>query len=97
MHIDTDGLHSGANTSYRAADHAHEGASGLARAGIAASIFGDFEAAAAFHEAVTTAHGKHSALLTHHGDQLGTLGDKAHSAAARFRDMEHENADRLTL
>lgn len=95
MHVNTDGLRAGANTSYSAADHAYEGAGTLSRAGVNGSIFGDFAAATSFHRAVSGAHNRHTKLLSDNHEALGRIGDKAHRAASGFADMEDKNTDRL--
>ncbi len=95
MQVNTDGLRSGAGNSFSAADHAYEGASSLGRVGIGSSIFGEIPAATSFHEAVTGAHGRHVKMIDSHSQRLGTVGDKAHQAAADFADMEALNKARL--
>ncbi len=95
MHVNTDGLRNGANTSFSAADHAFEGANSLGRVGIGSSIFGDIPAAASFHEAVSGAQARHVTMIDSHSQRLGTVGDKAHQAAADFSDMEAQNKARL--
>ena len=95
MHVNTEGLRSGAGTSYNAADHAYEGAGNLSRAAIASGIFGDFAEADSFYEAVSGAHRRHVSMIESHYDKLGAAGDKAHSAAADFAEMEKRNEARL--
>lgn len=95
MHVDTAHLRAGANTSYQAADHAYEGSAKLSRASVPTGIFGDFDHADDFHTAVTGAHGRHVEALNSHYEQLGVLGDKAHSAAADFRAMDDHNKSGL--
>ena len=95
MHVNTDGLNSGANTSYRAADHAYEGAGALSRAGIPGGIFGGFAEAEAFHTVVSGANGRHIAMIQSHCEKLGTVGDKAQHAAAALTEMEARNEERL--
>jgi len=95
MQVNTDGLRSGASNSFSAADHAYEGASGLGRAGIGSSIFGDIPAATSFHEAVAGAHDRHLTMIDSHSQRLGTVGDKAHQAALDFAGMEAQNKARL--
>lgn len=57
-------------------------------------MFGDFDAADAFHEAVSLAHGKHVKNLRAHAQTLTSIGGKAHQAAAVFTDTEaHSSAD----
>ena len=95
MHVNTEGLRSGAGTSFNAADHAYEGAGNLSRAAIASGIFGNFAEADSFHEAVSGAHRRHVSMIESHFEKLGTVGDKAHSAAADFAEMEKLNEARL--
>lgn len=54
-------------------------------------MFGDFDAAEQFHEAVSVAHGKHVKSLQAHGETLTDIGSKAYKAAASFTDMEQQN------
>ena len=95
MHVNTEGLRSGAGRSFNAADHAYEGAGNLSRAAIASGIFGKFAEADTFHEAVSGAHRRHVSMIESHFEKLGIVGDKAHSAAADFADMEKLNETRL--
>jgi hypothetical protein len=95
MYVDPHGLRSGANTSYTAADRAHEGASTLSRATAESGIFGDFAAARSFQQAVAAAHTRHVELIKNHSANLGTVGDKVHRAAATFTEMDDTNAERL--
>ncbi len=95
MHVNTDGLRGGANTSYNAADHAFEGANSLGRAGIGSSLFGEIPAAKSFHGAVSSAQDRHVEMINSHSERLGTVGDKAHRAAAEFTEMEAQNKARL--
>ncbi len=97
MFVSPDGLRNGASNSYQGADHADQGAATLSRASVSSSIFGDFPAAAQFHQAVSDAHNQHRARAAHHAERLSVLGDKAHLAAADFDDMESANQHRLTL
>ncbi len=97
MFVSPDGLRNGANSTYQGADHADQGAATLSRASVGSSIFGDFPAAAQFHQAVSDAHSHHTTQASHHAERLSVLGDKAHRAAGDFDDMESTNQDRLTL
>ncbi|OBG28410.1 DUF2563 family protein [Mycobacterium sp. E3198] len=92
MFVDTDLLHSGADQSHRAGWHAQEGADRLARAPLAADMFGGFAAAEAFHEAVTAAHGQHVKNLQAHQETLTGVGHNAHYAANGFTNMDDRNA-----
>ncbi|KAA0110774.1 DUF2563 family protein [Mycolicibacterium sp. P1-5] len=93
MQVDVDEMRNGANRSYNAADRAHEGASALSRAAVTSGIFGDFEAAEAFHSALSRTHTHHVARMQDHCTGLGALGDKAHQAASGFGDMEERNTE----
>ena len=84
MYVNTAGLHSRANTSNIAADHAYEGTGTLSRWSVNSGIFGDFDTAEAFQHAVTDAHERHATMINHHCEQLSTLGDKAHGVAAEL-------------
>jgi hypothetical protein len=95
MRVDVGGLQSGANTSYTAADHAHEGAATLSRAAAESGIFGDFAAARTFHQAVEAAHTRHVDLIKNHTANLGTIGDKVNKAAAAFAEMDNNNSEQL--
>jgi len=97
MHINTDDLHAGANQSYQAADHADAGHGALARASVAAGVFGDFDAAHSFRDVVSGAHDRYVRKLSHHTERLGVVGDKAHRAGIDFRAMDDENERRLTF
>jgi hypothetical protein len=58
-------------------------------------MFGDFAAAASFHEAVTSAQAHHVKTLQAHQETLTTVGTSAHTAATGFTDMEERNAAKL--
>ncbi len=92
MLVNIEMLHSGGDESYRAGEHAHQGAGQLSRAPLAAGMFGDFAAADAFHDAISSAHTQHvNALQTHHAT-LKDVGDKTHHAAYGFAQTEDTNA-----
>lgn len=84
-------LHSGASQSHRAGGHAQDAADRLSRGPVMSGMFGDFDAADAFHQAVSVAHGKHVKNLQAHGETLSDVGAKAHKAAVTFADMEEHN------
>ncbi|WP_442930347.1 DUF2563 family protein [Mycobacterium sp. NBC_00419] len=92
MFVDFGGLRQGANTSYSAADHAYEGARRLGRGGMDETVFGNFAAARAFGQIVTEAQDRHTSLITRHFEALGSIGDKAHTAASTFAEMEERNS-----
>ena len=92
MRVDPAMLHLGADESHRASDHAGDGANALSGAPPIAGMFGEFEAADAFHEAITAAHGAHVKALETHRDTLHDLGVKTHHAAYTFTAMDDDNA-----
>ena len=95
MFVHTGMLHTGASECHRAGDHAQADANHLSQAPLVAGVFGDFDAAEAFHAAVNTAHAHHVKTLRGHQEILRDLGDKGHHAAASFTDMENRNAKAL--
>lgn len=95
MFVDFDGLRSGANTSYTAADRAADGAGRLARAGMAASMFGDFPEAKSFQQALSAAQSRHAKLADQQCTSLGAIGDQAHVARSGFMDMEEKHTAAL--
>ncbi|WP_167106813.1 DUF2563 family protein [Mycobacterium sp. DL592] len=95
MQVDVGEMRSGANRAYSAAWLAMEGADRLARGTVAAGIFGDFGAAESFCGALDQAHTAHVQRLRDHENRLGVLGDKAHTTASAFVDMEERNAEAL--
>ncbi|MEE3751837.1 DUF2563 family protein [Mycobacterium intracellulare] len=95
MFVNTEQLHSGGNQSHRAGGHAQEGADHLAGGTLASGMFGDFEAADSFHNAVTAAHGQHVKNLQGHSETLTSVGTKAHHAANGFTNMDQHNAAEL--
>lgn len=97
MFVDTGTLHVGANDSHRAGSHADDGANHLARTSPVAAMFGDFEAAHTFHEAITQAHALHSAKLRSHQQTLSDVGDKVHTVATAFTQMDERNASKLKV
>jgi hypothetical protein len=95
MFVNTAVLHTGANDSHRAAGHADDANSHLARTSPVAGMFGDFAAAHEFHEAVAIAHTHHAAKLRAHQQILTDLGDKASTVATTFTEMEDHHASEL--
>jgi hypothetical protein len=95
MFVNTGTLHTGANDSHRAGEHAHDGANHLSGTSPVSGMFGDFAAADAFHEAVTEAHTHHTTKLRAHQQTLSSVGDKAHTVATAFSEMDERNASKL--
>jgi hypothetical protein len=95
MFVDPAEMRAGANTSYNAAWLAGEGASALSRGTVTSGIFGDFAAAEDFGTALGAAHSQHLSKLRQHETRLGTFGDKAHTVASAFIDMDQRNSQAL--
>ncbi|WP_099023665.1 DUF2563 family protein [Mycolicibacterium palauense] len=95
MFVDVEEMRAGAAKSYNAAWLAMEGADNLSRARVTSGIFGGFADAESFQSALSGAHTQHVARLRHHENRLGVLGDKAHTTASAFVDMEERNAEAL--
>jgi uncharacterized protein YukE len=95
MFVDPAEMRTGANTSFKAADHANDGAGHLRRASVNSGIFGNFDAAQRFHDAVTNAHSRHTDLLNKHSEVLDQIGNNAHQAASKFAEMDAHNSERL--
>ncbi len=95
MFVDPGLLHSGAKESHRAGGRAQDGADHFARGPLMSGMFGDFAAAEAFHEAVSSAHAQHVKALQGHQEVLTAVGTKAHYAAREFTAMDARNAAQL--
>lgn len=95
MFVNPAEMRTGANTSFKAADHANDGAGYLRRASVNSGIFGDFDAAEEFHEAVSAAQSRHTDLLNKHSEVLDQLGNNAHQAASGFAEMDGHNSEQL--
>jgi hypothetical protein len=95
MFVNTAKLHSGADKSYAASEHAQAGADQLSGSPPVAGMFGDFADADDFHEALSNAHAQHVRSLQGHQERLNDVGTKAHSAASAFTAMDDHNASEL--
>lgn len=95
MHVDVEEMRCGAGLSYGAARLADEAVGVLSRATVAAGLFGAFPAAQNFGAMVGRAHRAQVDLLRNHESRLNSVGDKAHTAATAFVDMEQRNAQAL--
>ncbi|WP_101948034.1 DUF2563 family protein [Mycobacterium sp. 3519A] len=84
MFVDTDLLRMGADFSQSAGTIAQRAAEKLASTQPTAGIFGDFEVAHAFHQALCRAHDTHITTMKGHRTELESLADKAACAAAIF-------------
>jgi hypothetical protein len=97
MFVDTEWLHSGANQSHRAGGHAQVAVDRLSRGPIASGMFGNFADADVFHEAVSSAHGRHVKTLQAQQETLTAVGDKARQAATAFTAMDEFTAAKLRM
>jgi hypothetical protein len=95
MFVNTSSLHLGANASDRAGDLAGTGADRLFMAGLTAGMFGNFQAANSFHDAVGGAKEHHTTKLNEHKEALTGIATKVRAVAAEFTDMDNANAQRL--
>lgn len=95
MEVDPAHLHAGADRSMDAADTALTGAGKLEGKPPTAGIFGDFAAAHAFHEALSSAHQAHVERLRDHHRALTDVSDKSRAAANRFITQDVASADSL--
>lgn len=96
MFVDTDLLRMGADFSRSAGTIAQRGAAEYASTQVAAGIFGDFEAAHGFHQALTVAHQLNSSTMSGHHVELEGLAEKANSAATTFHAQDQQAADDVT-
>jgi hypothetical protein len=93
MFVDTDLLRMGADFSRSAGTIAQRGATQFASTQLGAGIFGDFEAAHGFHNALSTAHRIHAGTMAGHNAELECLAEKANSAATIFHKRDASLAD----
>jgi hypothetical protein len=81
IEFDTDLLRSGSDTSGFAAAAAQKAASRLREASAKQGIFGDFDAANAFHSALTTAQDSHVERADSHSTRMSDIADKSQTGA----------------
>lgn len=91
MRVEPDVLKEGAAVSRSAGKIALNGADELAQAPIPAGMFGDFDAAHAFHSKLTTGHQSHVLAMRGNHRTLTDIGDKVHNAATSFEETEARN------
>jgi hypothetical protein len=96
MWVEPDLLVDGATVSRNAGKMARSGADALEQASIPAGMFGDFDAAHAFHSRLTAGHRSHVQAMRGSHDALTDVGDKAHAAATSFADTEAKNRTNVT-
>jgi hypothetical protein len=91
MWVEPDVLKDGADVSRSAGKIALSGADALSHAAIPAGMFGDFDAAHAFHSTLTAGHRSHVAAMRGNHRTLTDIGDKANNAATSFEEAEAHN------
>jgi len=95
MRVDVEEMRCGASLTYGAAWLADEAAEQLSKVTVHADAFGAFPCAQSFSTVVERSHRAQVELLREHETRLNTVGDKAHTAAAAFVNMEERNAQAL--
>lgn len=88
MFVDAELLRSGAGESRRAGEYAQQAAQRLSRGALQPQMFGDFAAAAAFHEAAAVAQSHHVRVSFSNQETLAAVGNSAHLAAVKFTEMD---------
>ena len=91
MWVEPDVLNDGAAVSRNAGKIALSGADALAQASIPPGMFGDFDAAHAFHSKLTASHESHVHAMRGNHQTLTGVGEKAHTAATAFESTETQN------
>lgn len=91
MWVEPDVLKDGADVSRSAGKIVLSGADALSHASIPAGMFGDFEAAHAYHGKLTAGHQSHVQAMRGNHRTLTDVGDKAHNAATSFEETEAQN------
>lgn len=92
MHVNPHVLRTGANVSDDAGGHAGTGARRLDVAGVAATMFGDFDDAHSFHAALGSAKDSHRETLHGHQQNLTGIAENVRTAATAFTRMDVHNA-----
>src|SRR5262249_58810621 len=91
MWVEPDVLKDGADVSRNAGKIALSGADALEQASIPAGMFGDFDAAHAFHSKLSAGHRSHVRAMRGNHRTLTDVRDKAHTAATWFEETEAHN------
>lgn len=95
MRVDTALLRMGADFSHSAGTIVGRGAGDLASAALPAEIFGDFDAARTFHQALSQAHTTHAENMQGHQSALAKLAEKAVTAARAFTEQDRNSASTI--
>jgi hypothetical protein len=94
MFVNTGMPHSGATESHHAGEHGKDGANRLTGISLSAGMFGDFDAAQDFHEAVDAGRARHTKNLCGRQKPLRNIATKANWAAP-FTEADDHNANAL--
>ena len=95
MFVDTDLLRIGADFSQSASVIVQRGADEFTSTQLTIGIFGDFDAAHGFHQALQRAHEEHVTTMQRHRVEFDALAQKATSAAAIFMKQDEANGSAL--
>jgi len=93
MRVQVGDLHAGAAHARTAGEHAQDSAQHLSQAQLGPGMFGDFAAADAFHDTVSTAHAHHIATSKAHRNVLNGVDHRARHVASEFITMDHANTE----
>jgi hypothetical protein len=93
--VDPDLLRSGGESSGYAGAAARKAAARLEESNAARGIFGDFDAAHAFHSALTTARDEHVERMHAHDAALRDIASKAPAGARAVTDTDESSADAI--
>jgi hypothetical protein len=91
MWVEPGVLKEGADVARTAGETALSGADALAQASIPVGIFGDFDAAHAFHSKLTAGHASHVRAMRGNHQTLTGVGHKADNSATAFQTTEERN------
>jgi uncharacterized protein DUF2563 len=97
MRVEPDVLRDGADVARNAGLIALTGADALAQAPIPAGVFGDFDAAHAFHSNLAEGHASHVQAMRGNHRSLTDIGDKVTNAATSFQTTEAQNKNVLDV
>jgi F0F1-type ATP synthase delta subunit len=90
--VDPTMLHAGGNDSRRAGEYARQAASALTQVALSSEMFGNFAAAVAFHESITSNHAHYVIELKAQREVLTAVGEKAYRATEGFSGTDYRNA-----
>ncbi len=95
MIVDTDLLRMGAEFSQSAGAIVQRGADKFASTPVKSGVFGDFDAARGFHQALCRAHDVHVSTMNGHRTAFEALASDANTAAAIFQHEDEASGSAL--